>query len=656
MEHQLDLKSKAKKQLKKLKYLEINIKSRCSVESIIQDYDSECEDRSARIPDFLWVYGMDFCFDAINPIETIIGIDYKQDCYIYNLKLADIPKIVFFSKDLENFHFYNEIRCLIGNQTYEDEEYCQKNKNQSGEAIPQVYFSDTYYDTKDLKKLVVAFENFDDIEKCEFSISYPIVFRKIFKSVEKLKEIESLIIKEIKESVPYAKPKNLSNYHKKSLIFLSNRYEYNSEFVDINKPYLGQKVENIYNLLLKQGYNFGEQTQIEPIQNVFTFETYDNLLEKFKKYRIKKLDLNIENRDKFVLSWFDKFGPEYRKYCIELFGKNGQFYYDNLNKWTNKIEFIYLLQILFGPRYHFNTENVDLAEPDYFILPSWTKLKLENFQIFLLWLPRILPFDEIIEQFDSKKPVFGLNRIIVLFIAPRLVEFAHFLKKFYSIVCRRSKIYYWVGHSNLYDDIYQGKYKILKYYFKQKLVKLEQDIFLQITKIRSLFFSSPPKSNYLNKNVIESSMEELTLYRDAIKKYQEETTHEFEYFQDFIENSGLYTQQQKKLILERHFDFSLNYWEKNYYFEEIKKNIFAVIMARKLVMIKKCLQIFSMVKNFEAKNFKFLFKIFSFFIFGYSKINILLEKFCLFAKVAWIFLLIYFLRRWIFNEIFPKKF
>ncbi len=53
MEHQLDLKSKAKKQLKKLKYLEINIKSRCSVESIIQDYDPECEDRSARIPDFL---------------------------------------------------------------------------------------------------------------------------------------------------------------------------------------------------------------------------------------------------------------------------------------------------------------------------------------------------------------------------------------------------------------------------------------------------------------------------------------------------------------------------------------------------------------------------------------------------------------------------
>ncbi len=53
MEHQLDLKSKAKNQLKKLKYLEINIKSRCLVESIIQNYDRDCEDRFARIPDFL---------------------------------------------------------------------------------------------------------------------------------------------------------------------------------------------------------------------------------------------------------------------------------------------------------------------------------------------------------------------------------------------------------------------------------------------------------------------------------------------------------------------------------------------------------------------------------------------------------------------------
>ncbi|WDV48659.1 hypothetical protein PWA39_03950 [Mesomycoplasma ovipneumoniae ATCC 29419] len=575
MEHQLDLKSKAKKQLKKLKYLEINIKSRCSVESIIQDYDLECEDSSARIPDFLWVYGMDFCFDAINPIETIIGIDYKQDGYIYNLKLADIPKTVFFSKDLENFHFYNEIRCLIGNQTYEDEEYCQKNKNKSGEYVSQVYFSDTCYDTKDLKKLVVAFENFDDIEKCEFSISYPIVFRKIFKSVEKLKEIESLIIKEIKESVPYAKPKNLSNYHEKIFDFLSKRYEYNSEYVDINKAYLGQKVENIYNLLLKENYNFGEETQIEPIQNVFTFETYENLLKKFEKYGIKKLNLNIENRDKFILSWFDKFGPEYRKYCIELFGKNGQFYYDNLNKWTNKIEFIYLLQILFGPRYHLDTENVELAEPDYFILPSWAKLKLENFQIFYFGGQEYGFFDEIIEQFDSKKPVFWFKPYYRSAYSTETGWISPIsLKNFILLYADGQKIYYWFGHSNLYDDIYQGKYENLKYYFKEKLVKLEQDIFLRNNQDPQFVFSSPPKSNYLNKNVIESSMEELTLYRDAIKKYQEETTHEFEYFQDFIENSGLYNQQEKKLILERHFDFSLNYWEKNYYFEEIKKTDF----------------------------------------------------------------------------------
>ncbi len=69
-------------------------------------------------------------------------------------------------------------------------------------------------------------------------------------------------------------------------------------------------------------------------------------------------------------------------------------------------------------------------------------------------------------------------------------------------------------------------------------------------------------------------MEELILYRDAIKKYQEDTTHEFDYFWKFIENSGLYSQQEKKLILESHFDFSWNYGDKNYYFEEISKTDF----------------------------------------------------------------------------------
>ncbi|VEU72521.1 Uncharacterised protein (plasmid) [Mesomycoplasma ovipneumoniae] len=150
------------------------------------------------------------------------------------------------------------------------------------------------HDGKSFEEVVVVFENFDDIEKCEFSISYPVVFSKIFKSKTKLREIEALIIKEILESVPYAKPKNLANYHEKIFDFLSNRYEYSSKFVDINKAYLGQNVENIYNLLLKENYNFGEETQIQPIQNVFTFETYENLLKKFEKYGIKKLNLNIE--------------------------------------------------------------------------------------------------------------------------------------------------------------------------------------------------------------------------------------------------------------------------------------------------------------------------------------------------------------------------
>ncbi|WP_146379795.1 hypothetical protein [Mycoplasma hyopneumoniae] len=506
-----------------------------------------------------------------NPIERIISLNYKQEDYIYNLKLEDITKSAFFSKRLNNFHFYNDIRCLIGG--WANVEYCDKNGKENFDFIDELRGLYDYLDGKGFEEVVaVVFENFDDIEKCEFSISYPAVFSKMFKSKSELREIEALIIKEIQESVPYAKPKNLANYHEKIFDFLSNRYEYNSKFVDINKSYLGQNVENIYNLLLKENYNFSEKTQIQPLQNVFTFETYENLLKKFEKYGIKRLNLNIENRDKFILSWFDKFGPEYRKYCIELFGKRGQTYYDNLNNWTNKIELIYLLQILFGPKYEIEDQYFYPEMPDYLILPRWAKLKLENFEIFYFGGQEYGLFDEIISQFDSKKPVFWFKPSYysvdcggegwILPIA---------LKNFILLYVDNQKIYYWFGHSNLYDNIYQGKYEILKYYFKQKLVKLEQDIFLRDGMDPEFFVSRSPRYNNLSKNVIESSREELILYRDALNKYLKEIDHEFDRFTDFLENTNLYSQQEKELILEEHPPFSRGLDGRDQYYEEIAR-------------------------------------------------------------------------------------
>ncbi|WP_434335008.1 hypothetical protein [Mesomycoplasma hyopneumoniae] len=532
---------------------------------------SNCNDEYYEIPDFLFNYLNYDVFDP-NPIERIISLNYKQEDYIYNLKLEDITKSAFFSKRLNNFHFYNDIRCLIGG--WANNEYCDKNGKENFDFIDELRgLYDYLYDGKGFEEVVaVVFENFDDIEKCEFSISYPAVFSKMFKSKSELREIEALIIKEIQESVPYAKPKNLANYHEKIFDFLSNIYEYNSKFVDINKAYLGQNVENIYNLLLKENYNFSEKTQIQPLQNVFTFETYENLLKKFEKYGIKKLNLNIENRDKFILSWFDKFGPEYRKYCIELFGKRGQTYYDSVNNWTNKIELIYLLQILFGPKYEIEGEYFYPDMPDYLILPSWAKLKLENFEIFYFGGQEYGLFDEIISQFDSKKPVFwfkpyyypayGSGEGWILPIA---------LKNFILLYVDNQKIYYWFGHSNLYDNIYQGKYEILKYYFKQKLVKLEQDIFLRDGMDPEFFVSRSPRYNNLSKNVIESSREELILYRDALNKYLKEIDHEFDRFTDFLENTNLYSQQEKELILEEHPPFSRDLDGRDQYYEEIAR-------------------------------------------------------------------------------------
>nr|WP_318055457.1 hypothetical protein [Mesomycoplasma ovipneumoniae] len=108
MEKQLDLVTKAKKQLIKLKYIEINIKSRCSIRNMIVNdvklsLDCKYDDDDFAFPIFLANY-LHYGFNP-NHIERIISLNYKQEDYVYNLKLEDIPKSVFFSKNSINFIF-----------------------------------------------------------------------------------------------------------------------------------------------------------------------------------------------------------------------------------------------------------------------------------------------------------------------------------------------------------------------------------------------------------------------------------------------------------------------------------------------------------------------------------------------------------------------
>ncbi|MHA0304145.1 hypothetical protein ACXYW7_03675, partial [Mesomycoplasma ovipneumoniae] len=135
-------------------------------------------------------------------------------------------------------------------------------------------------------------------------------------------------------------------------------------------------------------------------------------------------------------------------------------------------------------------------------------------------------------------------------------------------------------------DIYGGKYEILKYYFKQKLVKLEQDIFLRDGKDPAFFVSISPRQNDLDKNVIESSMEELILYRDALNKYLKEIDHEFRFFRRFLENTNLYTQQEKELILQQHLIYSSDNDDKTEYYNEIARVDFRGYKSKKFIEIE----------------------------------------------------------------------
>ncbi|MHA0306219.1 hypothetical protein ACXYV1_03560, partial [Mesomycoplasma ovipneumoniae] len=123
-------------------------------------------------------------------------------------------------------------------------------------------------------------------------------------------------------------------------------------------------------------------------------------------------------------------------------------------------------------------------------------------------------------------------------------------------------------------------------YFKQKLVKLEQDIFLRDGLDPAFFVSRSPRQIDLDKNVIESSIEELILYRDALNKYLKETDHEFEFFWRFLENTNLYTQQEKELISEVHGPFTWDNDDRTEYYEELARVDFRGNKSKKFLEIE----------------------------------------------------------------------
>ncbi|MXR56386.1 hypothetical protein DR095_03220, partial [Mycoplasma flocculare] len=80
MEKLINSLSKAKKQLKNLKYIEVNIKSRCSIRNIVEHeihLSSNCNDEYYE--NFLFYYLSNGFYP--NPIERIISLNYKQEDY-----------------------------------------------------------------------------------------------------------------------------------------------------------------------------------------------------------------------------------------------------------------------------------------------------------------------------------------------------------------------------------------------------------------------------------------------------------------------------------------------------------------------------------------------------------------------------------------------
>ncbi|MXR34668.1 hypothetical protein DR099_03595, partial [Mycoplasma hyopneumoniae] len=308
--------------------------------------------------------------------------------------------------------------------------------------------------------------------------------------------------------------------------------------------------------------------------NVKTLETYEKILEKFKKYNIKKFDLEKDDRNQILISWLDKFGPEYQKHCINLFGKDGEKYYDELEKWTNKINLIQIFQIMFGPLIYFiwTYKTSHTLKPDAVILKSWGCLNPSKFELYYFGGPEYGIYDEILEKFDSKYPVFWVNTAYepsghssTNGWIPDIIT-----KNLILIHRDGDNVLYWIGKSPFYHHVYNGKYFPLNLYYNKKISDIERDIFLRENKDPE--FYSYDYNLYID--VIRRSNSELSQLFDYInlyeKKYKKDNPGKS--FQDFLHKSDLLTKSARRRLSKFELTTFYKVYEKTVNYIDFDKN------------------------------------------------------------------------------------
>ncbi|MXR13262.1 hypothetical protein DR083_03765, partial [Mycoplasma hyopneumoniae] len=179
-------------------------------------------------------------------------------------------------------------------------------------------------------------------------------------------------------------------------------------------------------------------------------------------------------------------------------------------KWTNKINLVQIFQIMFGPLIDFvwTRSNYYITKPDAIILKSWGSLDPSKFELYYFGGVEYGIYNEILEQFDSKNPVFWLNtgyepsgRTGTNGWIPDIIT-----KNLILIYRDGENILYWIGKSPFYHHVYNGKYFPLNLYYNKKISDIERDIFLRQNK-------DPEFYSYkydLNIDVIRRTNEQLS--------------------------------------------------------------------------------------------------------------------------------------------------
>lgn len=383
------------------------------------------------------------CNHSINKLLNkidFLSLDYENNQGVFNLDLTKLDDLEFFYIGFDKFEEFPKTEEEFN--ILKDEMWWKK-----------YYIQST--------KIVLGID-FHNKEKPEHFLSIPFWLKFYFKTKVEYLNFKKKLNDLITSTLPFLNSKEFNEYLDPIFKFKKEYNEYSSPLFEENKKYLGEEVEKDLVKSIERGFSKKDE-DILPYYEIETFESYDVIVQKLKKYKAKKITWNSLQIKDFVFK-INRDNKSLEEDCFKIWKRKESWYFTVINNFEK--DFIELMQptglsccddccgsdIGGRTKEKFNYKNIEKIE--VYILNSkkyglhqelWNRIKFFTFCI---------PFNK--------------NRGDIY---PRVTQ------NFILMMKEKNRIYYTIRVSDFYNYFYAGKYLPLKNKYLKKIVKAEKDIF-----------------------------------------------------------------------------------------------------------------------------------------------------------------------------------